>query len=60
MNDPQFFWPLGYDVDTTVATSSCPYDRYEDTPQLQQKTVAQNSVIFAKGLWLRISCGNNC
>lgn len=30
MNDPLFVWLLGYDVDTTVATSSCPYDRYGD------------------------------
>ena len=50
VNDPQFVWLLGYDVDTTVATSSCPYDRYERystcTAPEYPAELAQNNVIF--------------
>ena len=28
MKDSSFIWLLGYDADTTVASSTCSYDRY--------------------------------
>ena len=33
VNDPSFIWLLGYDADTTVARSSCPYDRLVHSSQ---------------------------
>jgi endonuclease/exonuclease/phosphatase family metal-dependent hydrolase len=46
VNNPSFMWLLGYDADTTVASSSCPYDRIIVHKVLNGSLVEESATIF--------------
>jgi endonuclease/exonuclease/phosphatase family metal-dependent hydrolase len=46
VTDPAFVWLLGYDSDTTVASSSCPYDRFIIHEALNSSVVKGSATVF--------------